>query len=87
MPGFFTRLKRAYKAAKNAEISKQYSKNGKQVNCSFCGCIEFEESSALLNTRGATFVNLDWTDRSATILICKECGYIQWWLPPSPQRH
>jgi hypothetical protein len=50
------------------------------VACLFCSGIEFEKGSALLNTIGMTFLNLDWANRSATILICSQCGYVHWFL-------
>ncbi|ODA40818.1 hypothetical protein DSBG_2394 [Desulfosporosinus sp. BG] len=31
-----------------------------------------------MNTATATFLNLDWLNKSATVLICTHCGYIQW---------
>jgi len=34
--------------------------------------------SALLNSSGSTFFQLDWTDPAATILVCAECGRIEW---------
>ncbi|WP_242833119.1 hypothetical protein [Desulfosporosinus acidiphilus] len=38
-----------------------------------------------MNTAGATFLNLDWLNKSATILICTKCGYIQWFAE-SPEK-
>ena len=80
MGPFLNRLKRAYNAALSVNTPKSYSINNKQVICFYCGCNEFEEGSALLNTSGMTLMNLDWADRSATILICTQCGYIHWFL-------
>lgn len=51
---------------------------GKQVRCPHCGGREFESREVLLNTRGATFINLDWLNRGATILTCKTCSRIEW---------
>ena len=33
---------------------------------------------ALLNTRTRSVFNVDWADPSASILICAECGRIEW---------
>ena len=51
---------------------------GKQVRCPHCGGVEFESREILLNTRGATLVNLDWLNRGATTLTCKACTRIEW---------
>ena len=41
---------------------------------------EFDERSAQLNTMGLTFLDLDWANRSATVLVCKVCGHLEWFL-------
>lgn len=57
---------------------KYASVNGVQVSCVHCKHDCFQKGSALLNTRGLTFFDLDWLNESATTLICAKCGYIQW---------
>ena len=52
----------------------------KNILCPFCGCSQFESGSALLNTAGMTFLNLDWANKQATILTCTKCTHIQWFL-------
>ncbi|OEF96128.1 hypothetical protein BHF68_10375 [Desulfuribacillus alkaliarsenatis] len=32
----------------------------------------------LLNSRGATFFNVDWANEDAMNYICNDCGYIFW---------
>ena len=56
----------------------QYEAGGKPVVCAHCGAKTFAEHEALLNTTGATLVNLDWLNKSGTALICANCGLIQW---------
>jgi len=56
----------------------RYSLNGKSILCPHCDGDQFEASEAQLNTAIATLLNLDWTNKSATILICASCGQIQW---------
>lgn len=57
-----------------------YEVKGRLVTCPQCGHEHFSEGSAQLNTAGMTFLGLDWADRSATILICKQCGRIEWYM-------
>ena len=57
-----------------------YERAGRQVVCSHCGGVEFDERSAQLNTAGLTFLDLDWANRNATVLVCQQCGHIEWFL-------
>jgi predicted nucleic-acid-binding Zn-ribbon protein len=56
----------------------QYSLEGRSVLCPHCNGTQFKAGEAQLNTAFATLINLDWTNKSATILICASCGQIQW---------
>jgi predicted nucleic-acid-binding Zn-ribbon protein len=56
----------------------QYSLEGKSVLCPHCNGAQFKAGEAQLNTALATLLNLDWTNKSAIILICASCGQIQW---------
>ena len=51
---------------------------GKQVICGHCGGAEFDCREVRLNTRGATFMKLDWLNRGAAALTCKSCSRIEW---------
>ena len=51
---------------------------GRPVRCSHCDHEKFVPGRALLNTAGRTFLKLDWADPSASILVCAECGHIEW---------
>ncbi|RPI04134.1 MAG: DNA-binding protein [Ignavibacteriae bacterium] len=59
-----------------------YRIQGKSIVCPHCGSDRFEQGSALLNTAGMTFLNLDWANRQATILNCTVCSHVQWFLRP-----
>ena len=63
-----------------AEYLISYEAEGKTVTCPHCGNIHFSEGTAMLNTPGLTFIGLDWANRSATVLICKQCSRIEWFL-------
>lgn len=57
-----------------------YEIAGRPVVCSHCGGREFDESRALLNSTALTFLDLDWADRSATVLACRSCGHLEWFV-------
>ena len=57
---------------------KFQSKNGIQVICVHLKHDHFNRENVLLNTRGLTFLGLDWLNSAATTLICTRCGYIHW---------
>ena len=68
-------------AKKLGEESKGYkyqSENDVQIICTHCKHDYFHKGSAQLNTRGLTFLGLDWLNESATTLVCSRCGYIHW---------
>lgn len=54
---------------------------GVELKCLVCGQNEFVETKAQLNTRGASFFNLDWLNKSARCYVCDACGYIHWFHP------
>ena len=56
----------------------RFQAGGIQVRCTHCKGETFEQREALLNTTGATLVNLDWLNKSGTALVCESCGLIQW---------
>lgn len=53
---------------------------GKEFRCPVCNNSDFWTKRVLLNTPVATFFNLDWTNRSATCLVCSKCTHISWFL-------
>ena len=83
MAGFLNRLKAGVAGARAAfgpgsyEVGS-YEVEGRRVTCPHCGGEEFAEGSALLNTVGMTFLELDWANKSAYTLMCAECSRIEW---------
>jgi predicted nucleic-acid-binding Zn-ribbon protein len=57
--------------------SRRFAAGGVPIRCTHCGNDHFEASEILLNTRGLTFLKLDWLNRSATALVCAQCARIQ----------
>ena len=78
MGRFFNAVKAGVSAMKEASGPGEYAIAGKPVRCPHCSNEKFIPGRALLNSAGRTFFNLDWTDPSATILVCSECGRIEW---------
>lgn len=87
MGRFFEALKAGVKGFKEGTEPSEYLVAGRRVTCPHCGGVTFAPGSALLNTRGRTAFNLDWTDPSASILVCAECGRVEWFMTePEPSR-
>ncbi|MCX6152024.1 MAG: hypothetical protein NTX22_15975 [Ignavibacteriales bacterium] len=78
--GIFGKGKRIFDAIGKIKGPHSFMIQGKKITCQHCGGEKFEKGSALLNTAGLTFLDLDWANRSATILICTSCTKIQWFL-------
>lgn len=72
--GFFSNFRRGLEDNWAFEVA------GKQVVCSHCGGTEFEQSEALLDSAGMSFFGFEWAGSSATVLICKHCGHVEWFL-------
>lgn len=63
----------------------EYRINDQPIQCSHCGKATFRKGSAMLNTAGMTFLGLDWANRTATTLMCDNCGLIHWFAKtPTP---
>lgn len=60
------------------KVAREYKINEIQITCVHCKHNEFEKGKAMLNTRGMTFLDMEWLNDSATTLICKRCSYIHW---------
>lgn len=57
-----------------------FSAGGVPVTCQHCGGDEFDTAAALLNTRGLTFLGLDFANRDGYLLVCRKCTHIDWFL-------
>ncbi|MDQ0192832.1 putative nucleic-acid-binding Zn-ribbon protein [Paenibacillus wynnii] len=55
-----------------------YQAYGINVTYTHCQYDKFEHGYAQLNTALLSFLNLDFANRSANILTCHRCGYVQW---------
>jgi hypothetical protein len=80
MGNFFDAVKAGVRGFKEGTEPRAYSVAGRPVRCPHCGEDKFAPGSALLNTRGRTAFNLDWADPSAALLVCAECGRIEWYV-------
>ena len=79
MGRYFEALKAAVKVFREGPEPTEYLIAGRPVRCPHCGEGKFAPGNALLNTRARSAFNVDWADPSATILVCAECGRIEWY--------
>jgi hypothetical protein len=73
--GFFDRPQRA-----RNDIPARYQTAGRDIHCTHCGGDTFALRTALLNTPGMTFFDLDWANRTATVLVCAHCSHLEYFL-------
>jgi len=59
---------------------EQIFKEGKQLTCPICNNNTFNSRKTQLNTKGASFLGVDWANKNAQNYICSNCGYIYWFL-------
>jgi hypothetical protein len=59
---------------------KEFEMGGKKLVCPVCDNDKFRCSSFMLNTRGLTFLDLDWINEDADNYVCSKCGYIFWFM-------
>jgi hypothetical protein len=78
MGRFIESVKAGVRGFKEGTLPREYAVSGRPVRCPHCEGRTFVPGSALLNTRARTAFGLDWADPSATILVCAECGRIEW---------
>jgi len=78
MGRFFNAVKAGVTAMQESSAPAEYTIAGKVVRCPHCAHEKFTSGRALLNSAGSTFFRLDWADPAATILVCAECGRIEW---------
>ncbi len=55
--------------------------HGHRLTCPICGSAKFWTRKSLLNTKGLTFMDLDWLNKEADNYICDTCNYIMWFMP------
>ena len=59
---------------------QQVNVKGRKLICTVCGHDVFKPRKAQLNTRAASFINLDWANKSAYCYICANCSHIEWFM-------
>lgn len=72
--------KQAAKGFAKAMEGAEYEAAGKKIQCPHCASTAFATGEAQLNTAVMSLLSLDWLNKSATTLICANCGNIQWFL-------
>lgn len=55
---------------------------GEQIFCQVCNHPGFWRREGKIHSTGLTMLGLDWANASATCLVCEQCGYVHWFLPP-----
>lgn len=53
---------------------------GKELRCSHCNHNIFRKREGLLTTTWLTLVHLNSFNRSARCFVCKNCGFVHWFL-------
>jgi len=65
----------------------QFKIQGHDLKCHHCGHNRFRSRTILLNTRGLTFLELDWLNADAQVFVCGRCGFLTWFASEAePQR-
>jgi hypothetical protein len=75
---FFDAVRASFGGGGKAAQPQVYVVRGRKVVCPHCGGDRFSRREAMLNTRIATFFELDWVNRSGIALVCANCSMIQW---------
>ena len=57
--------------------------DGEPLRCLVCEGELFFDRPVKLNTGGLEFLGLEWANRSATGLICADCGYVHMFVSDS----
>ncbi len=76
----FRKRKALFDSTAAPHTSNSYQLAGRAIRCPHCGHNQFDQATALLNTPGMTFFGLDWANRTASLLSCRQCGRIEWYL-------
>ncbi|MGA8264004.1 MAG: hypothetical protein WB779_06140 [Ignavibacteriaceae bacterium] len=71
---------------KKNDVPAKYSVAGKAVICQHCANDRFTTRQAQLNTKGLTFLDLDWANPAADVLICANCGFLHWFFKSDIKR-
>ena len=77
--GIWEGIKRASKALVDGPAPSSFAAAGKRITCPHCNQNAFIEGSVVLNTLAKSHPGVDF-GKSATSLICDECGRIEFFL-------
>ena len=58
--------------------SQEVVKQGRKLRCTVCEHERFWSRRTLMNTRGTTFLGLDWINKEAVNYVCERCGHVFW---------
>lgn len=75
---FFDAVRAGIAAFKEGDQPSEYSVGGRPVRCPLCTHTKFLPGRALLNSKVRSVFNVDWLDPTASLLVCGECGRIEW---------
>jgi predicted nucleic-acid-binding Zn-ribbon protein len=50
--------------------------------CPHCEGTRFVTTKVSLNTRGSSFLNVEWLDKEASVMICASCTRMEWFYDP-----
>lgn len=67
-----------YVARRERPDGRRFAAGERVVRCTHCDGERFDSREALLNTTVMSLLDLDWLDRSATVLICVRCAAMRW---------
>jgi len=62
------------------KIIEQVFVKGKKLTCSVCNHDKFTHRESQLNTRLASFFDVDFANKKAHCYVCDNCTNIQWFL-------
>ena len=62
---------------RRAPVQRRVRVLGEPLTCVVCRTgTEFERREVQLNTKGLTFLGLDWLEKSGDAAMCLTCGYV-----------
>lgn len=74
----FDAVRASFRGGGRSAEPQAYVARGRKIVCPHCAHDQFSRRKAMLNTRIATFFELDWVNRSSIVLVCSNCSMIQW---------
>lgn len=53
---------------------------GHALKCQHCDHNRFWQRKTLMNTRGLTFLGMEWANKESENYVCERCGYVTWFM-------